>query len=600
MLSQLLADEAAQTSPDLLRRYVTEPMGLRDTVVSSSEEQRRRFLQGYSPPGQPVHAWNMDAMAGAGGIRSTAGDMLTYLERNLHPAGLSGMRASHELLADVEPGSRRIALAWLYDVADGTYWHSGATHGYSSSVFFRPQDDTAGIVLTNTGPWPPLADSLALHIRQRLRGKPAISLGFLRLPGGSGFLALLRLYSAYVVTMLAAGAFIFCCVLGIQGVAAELLPRWLFLRASSFLQLGAFSLFLCGYFLQPGATPDALMSAQSGGSAAWLPSLWFVGLFQQLNGSPAFSALAGRAWIGLAVAVCGTAVAYILAYVRTLKKIVEEPDIVPGSARARWMPRFGNPLETAVVQFSLRCLLRSRQHRVILAFYGGIGFALVILFLKTPEVQQQFGSVAAASDRWSTASVPMLASSILVLSFWMLGTRVVCSLPLDLRANWIFRVTPVPGGLRGLAARRLALLVLGVAPPWIAFAAVVTVLWPWQQALGHAAVLGLLGIIAAEIGLHGAQKLPFTCSYLPGKSNFHLTFWLCVGLIVQIIDGGAQLELRALRFALMIAVLAAAALAARWWTSAAAQSEDTNLRFEEVPVPAIFALEVHKDGVVPL
>jgi hypothetical protein len=71
-------------------------------------------------------------------------------------------------------------------------------------------------------------------------------------------------------------------------------------------------------------------------------------------------------------------------------------------------------------------------------------------------------------------------------------------------------------------------------------------------------------------------------------------------LIVEIIDGGAQLELRALRFALMIAVLAAAALAARWWTSAAAQSEDTNLRFEEGPVPAIFALEVHKDGVVPL
>jgi hypothetical protein len=117
-------------------------------------------------------------------------------------------------------------------------------------------------------------------------------------------------------------------------------------------------------------------------------------------------------------------------------------------------------------------------------------------------------------------------------------------------------------------------------------------------------VLGLLGIIAAEIGLHGAQKLPFTCSYLPGKSNFHLTFWLCVGLIVQIIDGGAQLEIRALRaargFAFMIALLVVIAIAARWWTSAAAKSEETDLRFEEVPVPAIFALEIHKDGVVPL
>jgi hypothetical protein len=50
----------------------------------------------------------------------------------------------------------------------------------------------------------------------------------------------------------------------------------------------------------------------------------------------------------------------------------------------------------------------------------------------------------------------------------------------------------------------------------------------------------------------------------------------------------------------MIALLVVIAIAARWWTSAAAKSEETDLRFEEVPVPAIFALEIHKDGVVPL
>jgi hypothetical protein len=382
------------------------------------------------------------------------------------------------------------------------------------------------------------------------------------------------------------------------------LPRRLFLRASSFLQLAAFCLLVSVYFLQPLVTgPLAIMSAQSGGRLGWSPSFWFLGLFQQLIGSPALDGLAKRAWMGLAIVLCVTAAAYMLSYLRTLRKIVEEPDIVAGSGRAHWLPRFGSALNTAVVQFSLRSLLRSRQHRVILAFYAGIGFAVAILFLKSPLAQKQFGDVAAA-DAWSHVSVPMLASTIVLLGFWVTGVRVVFAMPLDLRANWVFRVTPVRGELASLAARRRALLVLGVLPPWVLLTGLLLALWPWRGALGHSAVLGLLGIIAAEIGLHGAQKLPFTCSYLPGKSNFHLTFWLCVGLIVQIIDGGAQLEIRALRaargFAFMIALLVVIAIAARWWTSAAAKSEETDLRFEEVPVPAIFALEIHKDGVVPL
>ena len=53
--------------------------------------------------------------------------------------------------------------------------------------------------------------------------------------------------------MLAAGAFIYCAVLGIQGLSAQLLPRRLFLRVSGFLQLCAFLLlFMCVYFFAAG------------------------------------------------------------------------------------------------------------------------------------------------------------------------------------------------------------------------------------------------------------------------------------------------------------------------------------------------------------
>ena len=130
-------------------------------------------------------------MAGAGAIRSTAGDMLAYLEANLHPENLkpvvdskaassiaSALKLSHQLQGDdIRPGTR-IALAWLYQTNTGNYWHDGATAGFSSYVFFNPQRDYAAIVLLNASPQvdDSLVDRLGEHISERLAGLPAISL----------------------------------------------------------------------------------------------------------------------------------------------------------------------------------------------------------------------------------------------------------------------------------------------------------------------------------------------------------------------------------------------------------------------------------------
>lgn len=84
LLGQGLANAAGASYPLLLKVEITEPLGLRDTAITLSEEQRVRFLQGYAA-GQPVHSWEFDALTGCGAIRSSAGDMLTYLEVQLHP-----------------------------------------------------------------------------------------------------------------------------------------------------------------------------------------------------------------------------------------------------------------------------------------------------------------------------------------------------------------------------------------------------------------------------------------------------------------------------------------------------------------------------------
>ena len=191
LLGQALAVRAGKTWPALLKEEVTGPLGLKDTVVSMTPEQQARFLPAHSGDHGPAHQWDFDAMAGAGAIRSTAGDILTYVEANLHPDGLkpaaeskagstlaAALTRQHELRADVGPGVR-IALAWMFDTETGNYWHNGATGGYSAYAFFNPKQDYAAVVLLNTtvGPNGSFADRLGQHIGQRLAGKPAISLG---------------------------------------------------------------------------------------------------------------------------------------------------------------------------------------------------------------------------------------------------------------------------------------------------------------------------------------------------------------------------------------------------------------------------------------
>lgn len=287
-----------------------------------------------------------------------------------------------------------------------------------------------------------------------------------------------RLLAAFWITMLAAGAFIFCCVLAVQGVAAQLLPRGRFLRLSAVLQMAAFCAFVIAYFLQPSwANPQALSAPENQSLLAWLPSYWFLGLFQQLSGTmhAAMIPLARRAWFGLGIVLSATAVAWMLSYFRTLRKIVEEPDILPSSRGLRWYPRFGDSLSTAIMQFSIRTLLRSRRHRVMLAFYLAIASAVAILLMKAGLSRRHaFGN---------QVDIRLLFSSLMVMLFWVAGSRVVFSMPFALRANWIFRMTEVRGTQEYLAAIRSPLFVVAVAPVWIVAAVFFFSIWPWRLGL---------------------------------------------------------------------------------------------------------------------
>ena len=191
LLGQALSVRAGGTYAALLAEEVLDPLGMHDTAIALTPAQQARFLPGHTGDHQPAHAWDLDAFAGAGAIRSTASDMLTYLEANLHPEHVkpatdsaaaktiaAALAQSHEPRAD-SFAPQKIALAWLFDPQSGNYWHNGGTGGFSAYAFFNPKGDYAAVVLLNTtiGERGSFADRIGEHISERLAGKPAISLG---------------------------------------------------------------------------------------------------------------------------------------------------------------------------------------------------------------------------------------------------------------------------------------------------------------------------------------------------------------------------------------------------------------------------------------
>jgi CubicO group peptidase (beta-lactamase class C family) len=319
LLAHALSQRAGADYATLLRQVIAEPLGMNDTTVNLSPDQQLRFIHGYDDYRRPVPAWDFDALAGAGGLRSTAPDMLSWLEANLHPERVRDERLSKAIASSHQVHSTMnssvdIALAWWFYPDSGVFEHGGSLLGFTADTFFHPNDDVAVVVLSNVGPGTAVsAETIGEHIRARLDGKPAVSLAAVVIPPTGGVRGGLRLLVAYWITMTVAGIFTLGLAMTVQGVVAAVLPRRYFLRVSSWLQLATFCLVVGTYFLQPMVIrPDVLRAAQSGGVFSASPSLWFLGMLQELSGSPALAPLAASAWIGLGVIGTGGRGTYVM------------------------------------------------------------------------------------------------------------------------------------------------------------------------------------------------------------------------------------------------------------------------------------------------
>jgi pimeloyl-ACP methyl ester carboxylesterase len=426
-----------------------------------------------------------------------------------------------------------------------------------------------------------------------------------------------KTFFAYWATIAAAGSWIFCSLLAMQGLSALTLSYRRFLKVSNALQVGSFFAILAVFFLTPGPL-DLDVSQGIPNSVRLLPSFWFLGLFQTLNGcvQPTFAPLAGRALTALIAALSTAGLIYALAQSQVTRRIVEEPDIVPAD-RARppsrvfaWAVRRATakwkPLDRAMLLFIARTLTRSRLHRNLMAVFGGLGIAISITYAKALlygnsqmyELARRYGF---QTPHWYEPNTPLMATGFILLILAVLGTRAAFSLPLAMRANWIFRVTDVQSPNRYFTAVRKSMLALIALPVWLAASVFYLSVWGGPEALGHVLVLLCAGIIVVDLALSSFCKMPFACNYLPGASNLRIRLPIYGTVFLAAVDIGTRIERTALKSAarsilLAVVVLALLIYARRSWNKFASWPLE-QLQFEARPMAEVAPLDLRGDGM---
>jgi len=167
LLGHILARRAGTDYAGLIRSRIAQPLGMSDTGITLSSSIKQRMATGHNALLAPVAHSDLPApLAGAGALRSSANDMLTFLETFLGYRESPLAPAMKTMLEIRRPARQaKIGLAWFIYSTDGREiaTHSGATRGFVSFTGCDPQERIGVVVLSNACT-PSGVDDIGIHL----------------------------------------------------------------------------------------------------------------------------------------------------------------------------------------------------------------------------------------------------------------------------------------------------------------------------------------------------------------------------------------------------------------------------------------------------
>jgi hypothetical protein len=399
---------------------------------------------------------------------------------------------------------------------------------------------------------------------------------------------------AHFLSFGAAEAFVFFGILAVQCALLNLTGPRAAHRLAVAMQIALIVTVLQMPMVLP---PGQSFAAAADGSPAWtntisaplLPPLWFVSLNEALGGRLA----PGTSHLALTAAALGAvtplvALAFYAASYRRLTRLAIEGRPLPKTSRAPAMSRLVDrashaltaaPAAAAVCAFTVRTLVRSRQHRMLICVWIGVALALTIS--AAVQIIVRFG--------WSGFDTPragLLAGPLIFAALIQTGMRSLFAIPIDIKANWTFRLRepiPLTTAISGTAA---SLVLCGVIPPVLLAFAGAAALWGAWTGLAHAVFCAVLSTGLVQVLMHRVDKVPFTCTYTPGTAYISRLWPLYLSAFSIFTYSMAGIEAALLRngrsFATAVAILVVVVVVL-WWTRLRDSRHLARLRFEEEP-----------------
>jgi len=163
LLGHVLARAAGQPYATLVEDRLLAPLDMTATRIGSCGEGTVT-VQGFRK-GRPTRPWTFGALEAAGGLRSTANDLITFARACLDPPdgplGEALRLARQPFWRGRLPSGNR-GLGWMLrghlQGSRATTWHNGGTYGASSFLAVDPSLSRAVVAGGNVGPGlvPPL------------------------------------------------------------------------------------------------------------------------------------------------------------------------------------------------------------------------------------------------------------------------------------------------------------------------------------------------------------------------------------------------------------------------------------------------------------
>lgn len=374
---------------------------------------------------------------------------------------------------------------------------------------------------------------------------------------------------AHFIALVTLDAFAFFSIVAVQCILLNVVGRAAAQRLALVLQIA-----IVVAVLQVPVLPASPRSAAGAGALAawWLPSLWFVGLYDVLAGSggPAARALASTA---VATAL-GLPVLTILLYAGTYRRLLRraiEGDAPPAMSRSAFArPRaiarraiavaIPSAVSRAVCFFTLHTIARSRRHKMLLAMYIGVAAAL-ILSVVVPR------ALLKGMAGFSRPDAALLSTPLVLMFMTLVGIRALVRIPVEIKANWIFRLREPPQRGAAIGGVAWAMTIAGVAPVTLLAAASAWMLWGPAVALRHALFCASLGLLLAHGLLVTFNRFPFTWPYVPGSSRLrmlwpvYLTMFSTYSLTMGRVEVGLLTNDRQMLTVVMVILASTAAFA---------------------------------------